>query len=143
MMRRPIRQRRPNRHGFTLLEVLLVLAILVILGSTVTFYFAKTQTRANFRATKVQIAALEQLLDQYRIDVGTYPNTQQGLNALMVVPSDLAAPDKWGGPYSKKVIPPDPWQNPYQYELVNADLFRIWSWGPDGQDGSADDVTNE
>ena len=134
-------QRRPRRSGFTLLEVLLVLAILVIMASTVTVYFAKTQTSANIKAARVQINAVSQRLDQYRIDVGTYPNSQQGLNALLEAPSDLNQSDKWAGPYIQRQIPADPWGNPYQYKLENADQFMVYSLGPDGQDNSEDDVT--
>jgi general secretion pathway protein G len=134
-------QRRPRRSGFTLLEVLLVLAILVIMASTVTVYFAKTQTSANIKAARVQINAVSQRLDQYRIDVGTYPNSQQGLNALSEAPSDLNQSDKWAGPYVQRNIPADPWGNPYQYKLENADQFMVYSLGPDGQENSEDDVT--
>lgn len=133
-------RRRPRRSAFTLLEVLLVLAILVILASTVTFYFARTQTTAQVRAARVQINAVSQLLDQYRIDVGSYPSSQQGLQALVEAPSDLAQQGKWAGPYSQKEIPPDPWGNPYQYKLENADEFAVYSFGPDGQDNSGDEV---
>ncbi len=137
-MRRSYRRR--SRHAFTLLEVLLVLAILVILGSTVTFYFARTQNSANVSAAQVQINSIGQLLDQYLITVGTYPKTEQGLAALREAPSGLAQPERWKGPYVEKDIPPDPWGNPYQYQWVSADQFRVWSWGPDGQDNSGDEV---
>jgi general secretion pathway protein G len=137
------RVRRRVRQGFTLLEVLLVLAILVILASTVTVYFARTQTTANTRAARVQITAIGRLLDQYRIDVGSYPNTDQGLAALLTAPSGLAQPDKWQGPYTQKQIPADPWGNPYQYRLENADQFMVYSLGPDGQDNSGDEVTEQ
>ena len=134
------RHRQSRRHAFTLLEVLLVLAILVILGSTVTFYFARTQNSANISAARVQINAVGQLLDQYMIGVGTYPNTEQGLSALQEAPAGLAQPERWQGPYSKNPIPADPWGNPYQYEWVSAEQVRVWSWGPDGQDNSGDEV---
>ena len=135
-------RRRTSRHGFTLLEVLLVLAILVILGSTVGVFFARTQTTANKKAAMVQINLLEQLMDQYRIDVGTYPADQQGLQALMAAPPELADPTRWAGPYSRKQIPADPWQNEYHYMSTGADTFRIWSFGPDGQDNTGDEVSN-
>src|SRR5688572_14794898 len=92
---------RPRRRGFTLLEVLLVLAILVILTSTVSFYFVGAQKRANIRATMVQINAIEQLLDGYHIDVGSFPTTEQGLGALRVAPAGLPN-NKWAGPYGAK-----------------------------------------
>lgn len=133
-------RRTRRRRGFTLLEVLLVLTILVILGSTVTFYFAKTQSKANARAAQVQINAIAQLLEEYHIDVGSYPSTQQGLAALRSPPADLADTTRWAGPYGNREISADPWSRPYQYES-SGDAFRIWSWGADGRDGTEDDIT--
>ena len=135
------RHQRPRRRGFTLLEVLLVLAILVILTSTVSFYFVGAQKKANIRAATVQINAIQQLLNSYHIDVGSFPTNEQGLDALQNPPAGVPN-NKWAGPYGEKAIPPDPWGNPYQYELTPPESYRIWSFGPDGQDGSADDVSN-
>jgi general secretion pathway protein G len=138
------RQRRSARRraGFTLMEVLLVLAILVILGSMVTYYFVGAQKKAYARAAQSQIGMFERMMTDYRLDVGTYPTTSQGLEALRTAPTELANANKWGGPYVSKAIPLDPWGNPYQYELVDADNFRVWSWGPDAQDGTGDEVSN-
>jgi general secretion pathway protein G len=133
--------RRLRRRGFTLLEVLLVLAILVILTSTVGYYFVGAQRRANMRATAVQINLIEKLLMDYHTDVGSFPATEQGLGALRVAPAGLPT-NKWAGPYAEKDIPLDPWGNPYQYELTGPESFRIWSFGPDRQDGSGDEITN-
>lgn len=133
-----MKRKSRRRKGFTLLEVLLVLAILVILGSTVTFYFANTQRRANARAAQVQINALGQLLEQYHIDVGTYP---EKLEDLRQVPANLADTTKWGGPYGNKEIPLDPWNREYKYEM-SGDVFTLMSLGADGQEGTEDDVTN-
>lgn len=137
-----MKRRKRRQQGFTLLEVLLVLTILVILGSTVTFYFAKTQGKANARVAKVQINAISQLLEEYHIDVGSYPTTQQGLAALRTAPGDLGDTSKWAGPYGNKEIEPDPWSRPYQYES-QGDTFKVWSFGADGQDGTEDDITNQ
>jgi len=134
-----MKRRTRRQQGFTLLEVLLVLTILVILGSTVTFYFAKTQGKANERVAKVQIHAISQLLEEYHIDVGSYPTASQGLAALRTAPGDLADTTKWAGPYSKNEIAPDPWSRPYQY-TSEGDTFQVWSLGVDGQDGTDDDV---
>jgi len=111
------------------MEVLLVLAILVILGSMVGIFIVGMQREAFRDSARVQIAPLETALDAYRLHVGSYPN-------------DLTNPAKWRGPYLKKQVPPDPWGNPYQYELLTPDEYRIWSWGPDGADGTEDDVSN-
>jgi general secretion pathway protein G len=134
------RKSRRNK-GFTLLEVLLVLAILVILASTVTFYFANTQRKANTRAARIQIHAISQLLEEYHIDVGSYPQSSDGLQALMEAPASLADSTKWGGPYSKKQIPQDPWNREYVYESDGLS-FTITSYGADGQEGTEDDVTD-
>jgi len=136
-----MKRKSRRRQGFTLLEVLLVLAILVILASTVTFYFANTQRKANTRAAKVQIHAISQLLEEYHIDVGSYPQTADGLQALMQAPASLGDSTKWGGPYSKKAIPKDPWDREYVYESDGLS-FTITSYGADGQEGSEDDVTD-
>jgi general secretion pathway protein G len=139
-MTRRIRDRR--RGGFTLMEVLLVLAILVILGSMVGFFIAGMQKGAYEDLARSQISTFESLLDAYRLHVGSYPTSSQGLQALWQPPADLKNPAKWRGPYATKEIPADPWGNPYQYELMNADQYHIWSWGPDGVNGSDDDVSN-
>jgi general secretion pathway protein G len=140
-MKRNLRKRRRS-GGFTLMEVLLVLAILVILGSFVGFYMVGAQKKGYSRAAKNQISSFGQMLLGYRLDIGSYPSTSQGLQALREAPADMANTGKWDGPYAEKSIPVDPWGNPYQYELVDADNYKIWSWGPNGQTGDDDDITN-
>ncbi len=135
-------QRRRRRPGFTLMEVLLVLAILVILGSMVGFFIAGMQRGAYEDLARTQIGMFANQLDVYRLHVGSYPNTNQGLQALRTPPADLTNPNKWRGPYSQKDIPMDPWGNPYQFELVGPEQYRIWSMGPDGVSGTEDDVAN-
>jgi general secretion pathway protein G len=135
-------QHRRRRRGFTLMEVLLVLAILVILGSMVGFFIAGMQRGAYEDLARTQIGMFSNQLDVYRLHVGSYPNTNQGLQALRMPPADLTNPQKWRGPYSQKDIPMDPWGNPYQYELVGPEQYRIWSMGPDGVSGTEDDVSN-
>ena len=81
-------------------------------------------------------------MNAYRLHVGSYPNGTQGLNALLEPPADLKNPAKWRGPYADDTIPNDPWGNPYQYELLNADVYRISSWGSDGVNGTDDDISN-
>ena len=136
------RRRIQRRKGFTLMEVLLVLAILVILGSMVTLYFSRIQGGANARAARAQISMIENAMRVYRLDVGSYPSSQDGISALYTVPSNISNPAKWNGPYLEKQLPADPWDQPYLYANEGADTVRIWSVGPDGQDGSADDITN-
>lgn len=138
---------RRSRGGFTLLEVLLVLAILVILGSMVTIYFAGAQKGAYEKAARSQISMFEQAIDLYQIDVGTYPSASAGLESLRLPPPDLKNPQKWKGPYIKEAIPLDPWDNPYRYEVLDNNAmslnpYRISSSGADGIDGTEDDISN-
>ena len=124
------------------MEVLLVLAILVILGGTVGIYFANIQAGAFSDIAKTQINSFESQLEFYRLHVGSYPSTNQGLQALREAPLDLANPLKWKGPYADDEIPLDPWDNEYLYELMSPTQFRIWSFGPDLTEQTDDDIAN-
>ena len=135
-------RRRRRQRGFTLMEVLLVLAILIILGATVTVGYQQVSKSAKMDATRNQIKMLENAINTYALAVGTPPTTQQGLTALIEAPTDLKNPAKWQGPYLNKQLPNDPWDSPYQYEAQQGDQFRIWSMGPDGASGSEDDIAN-
>lgn len=140
----PARGRR-RRAAFTLIEVLLVLVILVILASMGTLYIRNAQYRSKINATRAQIGAFETALENYQLDIGNYPPT---LDGLLTPPADLPNPAKWGpSPYfSKNEIPLDQWDQAYQYELVqeseSVQRFRLWSWGPDREDGTPDDIGN-
>ena len=125
------RRRRNRRSGFTLLEVLLVLVILVILGSMATVFIRGAGKRARYNAAKAQISGFEDAIEMYEIDNLGFPSTLQ----------DLRSPPAGYDPYLNKEIPVDPWGNPYQYES-DGENFRIWSLGPDGSDGTADDISN-
>src|SRR5262245_45637284 len=137
--------RRPRRcRGFTLMEVLLVLAILVILGSLVTVSFVRLQRQANINAAKSQVAMLEEAVNVYILAIGAPPEQQQGLDALLNAPGELKDPSKWQGPYlGKSTLPVDPWNNQYQYEFLPPDKFRIFSCGPDGAPGTQDDISTD
>lgn len=139
----PRRHRR--RAAFTLVEVLLVLLILVIIGSLAVTAYGPIQRRAYINAAKSQIKAFEGALRVYRLDMQDYPLTQQGLEALREPPADLRDPSKWNGKYLETPIPVDPWGNPYQYEYpgqYETDRPDIWSFGPDAQNGTDDDIGN-
>jgi general secretion pathway protein G len=129
--------KRRRRSAFTLVEVLLVLAILVILGAMVGVGVVQVQKNANKRAAKGQVGMLDEVINIYHVDVGSFPNN---LEDLRQAPQDLRNPDKWNGPYLKKELPVDPWGNAYQYENQGDD-FRVWSLGPDGAEGN-DDIDN-
>lgn len=127
-----------QRHsGFTLLELLVVLVILgLLVGYVAPKYFAQLG-KSEVKTARAQIASLEKALDQYRLDVGHYPTTEQGLPALNTAP---AGESKWAGPYLQKSVPNDPWGRPYQYkspgEHGDVDLYSL---GKDGQPGGSDD----
>lgn len=138
------RRRRRRRGGFTLVEVLLVLVILTIIGSLVVYNYGRIQSRAEAKAAQTQISAFEGPLNMYRMDMGDFPTTAQGLEALRTAPSDLADPDDWAGPYLGKPVPLDPWKRPYQYEYPGShdeEMPDIWSMGPSEADDS-DDIVN-
>jgi general secretion pathway protein G len=143
-MRRPSRARRnlrsSARAGFTLIEVLLVLIILVIIGSLAVNVFTGTQDKASINAAKSNISLVRGAIDRYRLDFNKYPAK---LEDLWTKPSDASAAEKW----SEYLDPlkPDPWGNPYQYTAQgknNPGKFDLWSNGPDGQSGSEDDIGN-
>jgi len=142
-MREPNRVRRSASRpaAFTLIEVLLVLIILVILGSLAASVFTGTQDKANVQAATIQIGLLEEPITRYRLAMNKYP---EELEDLWEAPSDADEEDRWGSEYMKKVGD-DPWGNPYQYLAEgekNPDSYDIWSNGPDGDDGTEDDIGN-
>ena len=142
MRRTPPRRRR---GGFTLMEVMLVLVILAILASLASFAYMSTMKTAHIKAARTQVGLLRTPLQAYQMSIGVFPSTAQGLQALRIPPADLPNPDKWGGPYLTSEIPLDPWDNPYQYVapgVHNPDSFDVWSFGPDGINGTQDDIGN-
>jgi general secretion pathway protein G len=122
--------------GFTLLELLVVIVIIGLLAAYVgPKYFAQLG-KSEVTIAKAQIDAFEKSLDTFRLDVGRYPTTDEGLNALVTAPATAGA--KWNGPYLKKGIPPDPWGHPYQYKAPGSKSeFDITSLGRDGQPGGS------
>jgi general secretion pathway protein G len=134
-----------RRRGFTLMEVLLVLVILAILGSLAALSYEAISRRANKKAAESQIGLFKTPLQMYQMAIGTFPTTTQGLDALRNAPGDLANQTKWDGPYLDAPVPPDPWNNPYQYVSPgshNPDGYDVWSYGPDGVNGTDDDIGN-
>jgi general secretion pathway protein G len=119
--------------GFTLLELLVVVAIIGLLAGYVgPRYFAQIG-KAEVKAALAQIDALQKALDQYRLDVGRYPSTEQGLAALVAKPSGAS---KWAGPYLRKEVPLDPWGKPYIYRNPGEHGdFDLLSYGRDGRPG--------
>ncbi|MDA8327241.1 MAG: type II secretion system major pseudopilin GspG [Nitrospiraceae bacterium] len=133
---------RGLQRGFTLIELLVVLVILSLLAALVGPRLFSKLGKGRQVAAAAQIKLLEQALDQYRLDVGSYPTTEQGLGALLENPGI----DNWDGPYLKKGLPKDPWGRPYMYQCPGQhgeyDLFSYGKDGAPGGDGEDKDVTN-
>jgi len=125
-------------RGFTLLELLVVIVIIGLLAAYVGPKYFSQLGKSEVTAAKAQIDAFDKTLDTYRLDVGRYPTSEEGLAALMTAPPGAGA--KWNGPYLKKAIPPDPWGNPYQYRSPGATAdYEVLSLGKDGQPGGTGD----
>lgn len=134
-----------NRKGFTLVEVMIVLALVVMLGSYAGVKLVAMFNKGKTDIARAQIAGFGQALQAYYISIGKYPHTSQGLQALISKPSTGNVPDNYpdGGFFGKKEIPKDPWGNQYRYECDDYQNFTITSDGPDGQPGTADDIKSE
>jgi len=133
-------RRRVRHSGFTLLELLVVMVIIGLLAGYVgPKYFAQIG-KSEVKATRAQLDSLEKALDQYRLDTGHYPSTEQGLAALTVKPDNDA---RWDGPYLKKNVPDDPWGHPYQYKAPGEHgEYDLYSLGKDGQPGGSNEMAD-
>jgi general secretion pathway protein G len=134
---------RGRTPGFTLLELLVVVAIIGVLAGYVGPRYFSQIGKSEVNAARAQIDALEKALDQYRLDTGGYPNAELGLGALLARPNNEP---KWAGPYLKKALPPDPWGRPYVYRPTGQGSFAIISYGKDGQPGGTGenaDISNQ
>lgn len=133
------------------MEVLLVLVILVVLMGFAVPSLLGSKKKADIDSAKTQIGLFRTSLEKYALDLGSFPTSEQGLDALIEKPSDLEETQaaNWSGPYistGAKEAPKDPWGNKYSYEFPsthdNPDYPDIWSAGPDGKEGSEDDIVN-
>ena len=135
---------RATRRGFTLLEILVVLAIIGLLAGLAITNIDKIFGGAQVSTADIFVKqTMKTALTAYRIHMGDYPSTADGLQALIVAPS--AKSGNWHGPYVEGKIPADPWGEPYQYAYPgkhNKGSYDIWSKGPDKQDGTGDDIGN-
>ncbi len=137
--------RKQNQRGFTLIELLIVMVILGLLAALVAPKMFGHTGKSKQKAAKAQISMFETAIDVYRLDVGRFPTTEQGLRALRERP-DSVDEKKWEGPYLPKEIPLDPWSNPYEYKSPSEHGdYEIISYGADGGPGGEDidaDIVN-
>lgn len=124
-------------RGFTLLELLVVVAIIGLLVAYVGPRYVSQIGKSETAAARAQIEALAKAIDTYRLDTGRFPSTAQGLAALLVRP---AGETKWNGPYLQKDVPLDPWGKPYFYRMPGAKRdYELMSYGRDGAPGGTGD----
>lgn len=130
------RSRRARKtSGFTLLELLLVLSILVVIGGFVVGNLVGVSKEANEDATRAQIGLLKPVIQRYQLKMNSLP---ENLEALRDGPSDAAKKEKWSGAYIDN-IPNDAWNNPFEYSITG-DKYEIRSSGNDGQANTDDDI---
>jgi general secretion pathway protein G len=130
------------RHGFTLIEILVVITVIAILASLVTPMVFRNVGDAKSSAARTQIEIFGLALDAYRLDNDYYPTTGQGLEALRTMPAGEPRPRNWRGPYLRKGVPADPWGNPYIYRSpgdTNPGSYDLLTLGRDGRPGGADE----
>ena len=135
---------RRRARGFTLIELLVVLVILGLLAGLVGPQVINYLGGANTKTAKLQIQDFSTALDVFRLDVGRYPTTAEGLQALIVQPVGV---NRWNGPYLRKnIIPKDPWGNDYQYRSPGQhgafDLYSLGADNTEGGEGENQDVVS-
>lgn len=129
-------------RGFTLLELLVVIIVLGLLAGLVAPQILGRVGEAKVTSARTQMALLGTALDSYRLDNGSYPTTEQGLQALREKPTREPLPPNWRGPYLRKALPLDPWERPYLYRapgVRNVTGYDLATLGRDGQEGGTDE----
>lgn len=133
---------RCRRRGFTLIEILVVIIVLGLLAALVGPQIFGRVSEAKTAAARTQIELIGLALDNYRLDNGSYPTTEQGLAALEERPTREPLPPNWKGPYLRKALPLDPWGRPYAYRSPgehDASGYDLATFGRDGQSGGLDE----
>lgn len=125
---------RKRERGFTLIELLVVMVIIALLASLVAPKLFSKLGASKQKAAKAQIQMIETALDAFRLDVGRYPTTAEGLKVLWQDPGNIKG---WDGPYLPKPVKADPWGNPYVYKSPgdNGKPYELKSLGADGKEG--------
>jgi general secretion pathway protein G len=143
-----VRRTKRARSGFTLIELIVVIAIIATLAAIVAPAIFQNVGDAKTNAAKSQIESLGLALNSYRLDNDAYPSTEQGLEALRTMPTVGEIPKNWRGPYLTRVVPNDPWGRPYVFTspgTENPKSYDLYTLGKDGVPGGMDedaDVTS-
>lgn len=135
---------RRRQAGFTLIEIMVVMVIIGLLMALVGPNLIGRSEKAKVQAAAMQIERLGTVLDTFRLDVGRYPTTQEGLQVLVQRPTGV---ERWDGPYLNKGVPKDPWDRPYLYRSPGeaGRPYDLYSLGADGAPGGTDnnrDITS-
>lgn len=131
---------RATRRGFTLLELLVVVAIIGLLAAYVGPKYFGQLGKSEQALAKSQIESFHRALASYRLDMGAFPSTEEGLDVLVARPANAA---KWNGPYLSKAVPLDPWGKAYIYRVPGAkNDYDVLSYGKDGQPGGTGDAAD-
>ncbi len=136
------KRRVSNASGLTLIEIVVVIIVLGLLAGLVGPQIIGRVSQAKSETARTQVELFAVALDNYRLDNGRYPTTEQGLEALRTKPTREPIPANWRGPYLRKDVPVDPWGQPYLYKSPgdeNPTLYDLYTLGRDGQPGGEDE----